>query len=360
MPRGRRRVASAGLAAARRLRRVLLHARTRAGELRVRWSARQVALALVLHGVGPPAGRPDRALLAPLAADRFARHLDYLQRRYRIVPAATLAGAMRARRRGEPVPVAITFDDDLASHLSLAAPMLRSRGLTATFFLTGATLRGPHSFWWERLQRAIDAGIAVEAASPTLAAAGTALPRWDAVPGAVHGWGAIVEGMAPDEQDAVAAELLAAAGPDPPRTGISVDGVAALLTLGMDVGFHTLRHRALPTLSDAELRRALDEGRDELETITGERLTAIAYPHGKIDERTVPAAHAAGYLQGFTSVPEAITPACDPLALGRVAPAPASTLAFAAQLAAATSRAPGRRRAQRSDSSQAGRATAGR
>ena len=57
--------------------------------------------------------------------------------------------------RGEPFPLAITFDDDLRSHVELALPILPVAGAPATFFLTGASLQGPASFWWERLDRAL-------------------------------------------------------------------------------------------------------------------------------------------------------------------------------------------------------------
>jgi peptidoglycan/xylan/chitin deacetylase (PgdA/CDA1 family) len=136
--------------------------------------------------------------------------------------------------------------------------------------------------------------------------------------------------------------------------GIRVEDVAALIALGMDIGFHTLRHRALPTLSEEELRQALGEGRQALEAIVGRPLVAIAYPHGKIDDRTVPAARAAGYRQGFTTIPQAVTPASDPLAMGRIAPSPRSTLELAARLAAATCQPATGRQGHRRDSSQAG------
>ena len=55
--------------------------------------------------------------------------------------------------------MAITFDDDLRSHVDFAAPLLARVGATATFFLSGSSLDDPNRFWWERLQEAFDRGL---------------------------------------------------------------------------------------------------------------------------------------------------------------------------------------------------------
>jgi hypothetical protein len=44
----------------------------------------------------------------------------------------------------------------------------------------------------------------------------------------------------------------------------------------------------------------LTEGRAELESLLGHRLTMIAYPHGKADTRVADAARAAAFDYGFT------------------------------------------------------------
>src|SRR5438128_4989592 len=121
----------------------------------LRLSGRKAGVAVAYHRVGDPQGDPLRELTASLGTRVFAAHLHHLRRHYRVVPADELQAAVRARRRGEPFPVAITFDDDTRSHVDVAAPLLRALGLAATFFLTGAALDGPASFWWGDLQRAL-------------------------------------------------------------------------------------------------------------------------------------------------------------------------------------------------------------
>jgi peptidoglycan/xylan/chitin deacetylase (PgdA/CDA1 family) len=132
-----------------------------AHRVRVRWSAARIGLVFCYHGVSARGGDPVREISAPVSHRDFERQLRHLRRRYRVVPALCLPAEAAARARGRRVPVAITFDDDLPSHLSHAAPALRRAKLPATFFLSGAGLNGPFSFWWQLLQALAAAGFEI-------------------------------------------------------------------------------------------------------------------------------------------------------------------------------------------------------
>jgi peptidoglycan/xylan/chitin deacetylase (PgdA/CDA1 family) len=226
------------------------------------------------------------------------------------------------RRRGQRIPIAITFDDDLACHLTESAPLLRRAGLTATFFLSGASLSRPFSFWWERLQAAADGDLA-----------GTrALVGLSAGQGDIHALGLEVQFMEPAERDAVAERLAEALGPDPDDSGLRADQVRALVEGGFEVGFHTRHHDVLPRLDDDALAAALSDGRAELEELAGRRLEAIAYPYGMGDDRVASAAAAAGFRTGFTARREAVGPDTDPLLIGRIPEVFDSTGRFALRL----------------------------
>ncbi|MEA2403942.1 MAG: hypothetical protein QOE08_589, partial [Thermoleophilaceae bacterium] len=127
----------------------------------LRHTALRAGIAVAYHRVGPTAGDPERELDPALPLALLERQVQHLSARHRLVPASRLPAAARMRRRGEPFPVAITFDDDLSSHAQHAASVLQRAGAPATFFLNGASLEGPHAFWWERLQRAVDRGVAL-------------------------------------------------------------------------------------------------------------------------------------------------------------------------------------------------------
>jgi peptidoglycan/xylan/chitin deacetylase (PgdA/CDA1 family) len=290
----------------------------------LRLTGRRAGVALVYHGLASRTGDPDLELVAPHGEQLFESQLRYLAAAFRLVDASELPAAVAARRRGERFPAAVTLDDDLASHMTVALPILERVGIKATFFLTGATLRGPHSFWWQKLQRLAQSNPErLTELSLAAAPADTAL--------GLHELARRVEQLDPTARQAFEERLGAGDG----DAGLDAEDVRALCEAGPAIGFHTRRHEYLPRLGDDELARALDEGRAELEELVGRRLTAIAYPHGAADARVAAAARAAGFDVGYTGVPRAVRAADDPLLLGRLSPSHRSAGHFALQLAAA-------------------------
>jgi peptidoglycan/xylan/chitin deacetylase (PgdA/CDA1 family) len=277
---------------------------------RLRASPTPVAGALVYHQTFS-AGPRGEQVVSGIAAAVLERHLRHLRRSYELVTASELHDAMRARRRGGPVPIAVTFDDDLASHVEVVAPLVRRLGCPASFFLTGAGLDGPHGFWWQRLQAAADRGLDPR---PALRAAG--LPVGAGQP--LVSVAAEIERASVSGRAAAAAALLRLIGEDPPDYRLTRAQVRALAQGGSEIGFHTRDHRPLPALADDELEVALRDGRDALAAAAGRPLHTIAYPHGHGNERVAAAARAAGYTDGFGGPDGPITARSDRLLLGRL------------------------------------------
>ncbi|HEY3070553.1 MAG TPA: polysaccharide deacetylase family protein [Gaiellaceae bacterium] len=291
------------------------------------WLARRsdghLGFALVYHRVDDPHGDPRRELVPAMGTSLFTAQVRHLCSRYRVVAASELLGATRQRRRGEPFPVAITFDDDLATHADVVAPILASAGATAAFFLSGASLHAPYRFWWERLQAAVDRRLELRSLS-----VGTARRA-----SGIHELGRQLEALPPAARKTIEVELERIVGPDPPEAGLRAENVERLATAGAEIGFHTRRHDLLPSLDDDDLARAMEEGRSELADTVGQPLTAISYPHGRADARVASAARAAGFDVGFTGSPELVTDQSDPLLLGRLSPSYRSLGEFAFEIA---------------------------
>lgn len=100
------------------------------------WWFRRRVIFLCYHGVTKRPNRgPEDAKGLHVNVQRFARHLDFLQSRYRVIP---LRDYIRAQREGRSLPdysVVLTFDDGFRNFLTVAAPMLAERKLPATVFL---------------------------------------------------------------------------------------------------------------------------------------------------------------------------------------------------------------------------------
>ena len=216
--------------------------------LLLRLTGRKAGVALMYHSVDRRAGDPARELVPPHEAGLFEAQVRHVARHYRVVPADRLLEAVKGRRRGQRFPVAITFDDDLACHATIAAPVLRELGAPATFFLSGASLDRPFSFHFERLQRAWDGGVAD---LPTVVGGTAAVTETS-----LHGLGWTMVEMSPEERDGAAARLLEAAGPDPEGAGMRREQVRELASAaGMTVGFHTFRHDPLDRAHRRAARR---------------------------------------------------------------------------------------------------------
>ena len=292
--------------------------------LGLRWSTRQLGAVLVYHRVGDPPGDRRRELLPALGTDLFEAQLRHLRRAFRVVPASEIVEAATRRHRGQALPVAVTFDDDLGSHVAVAAPILERLGLQAAFFLPGASLDTPFAFWWERLQVASDEGRPIEDLVPEGHGRGESRSR-------VHDVAASIERLPARQKEAVMDRLREWV-PDVENTGISRAEVAALAGAGHEIGFHTLSHDRLPTLEDSALTAAMTGGREALADAAGRALDLIAYPHGAADSRVAEAAAAAGYRLGFTTQEVPVSPASSPLLIGRISPSHESLGQFALKL----------------------------
>jgi peptidoglycan/xylan/chitin deacetylase (PgdA/CDA1 family) len=296
--------------------------------LRLRLSAQRAGLAIVYHATEAPAGDPANELVPSHGPARLASQLRHVARHYRPVLASELPQAVKRRSRGQRFPIAVTFDDDLASHAEVARPALARAGIAATFFLTGATLEGPRAEWWRSLQLAHQRGMVDRELRAELGVASTG--------GAgLHAIASRAEALPEEKLERVAAQLNDLVGDAARDPGLPATAVTALAAEGHEIGFHTRRHVRLVGLSSQRLRVALSDGRGELERASNRKLKAIAYPHGKADRQVAAAAREAGFAVGYTGKPVAAGAEDDPLLIGRLQPTYEGSGAFEMQLVTA-------------------------
>ena len=92
----------------------------------------------------------------------------------------------------------------------------------------------------------------------------------------------------------------------------------ALERRGIEIGSHTVDHRDLTSLSDAELLADLTTSRRALERRLGHRVPWLAYPFGSYNKRVERLARSAGYLLAVTTQSGVIQSARQPFALRRL------------------------------------------
>lgn len=302
----------------------------------LRASARRCGVVVMQHRVEPRPGDPAHEFTPPLAVADFEAQLSWLVRHARVVPAERLQAEAASRRRGARFPVAITFDDDTTSHVAHALPVLRRRGLPATFFLNGIALGTPRRYWWELLQAGRDEGWAWSSLIPEATLHAAQAQASEAV--GPYEVSVAVQEMDPERRRAMTADLEKRFGTRSPA-GLEAEEIRALDDGTRSVGWHGHRHEPLSLLGPEALAAELDDGRAELEGVLGRSMRTIAYPYGRASAAAAEAARARGFTTGFTTVPAAVTPSDDPLLLGRIDGCTATTGAFALAVAVAVLRA---------------------
>lgn len=270
-----------------------------AANLLLRCSARRLGVAIVFHRVDDVGGEAATELVPAMATGLFRAELALLARRHDVVAPAQLLAAASSRRRFRRFPVAVTFDDDWSGHVRVTLPVLSEAGISAAFFLNGASLHEPHPLWFETVQSAYDRGLL-------------------GPPRAIHDEAARIQRLPAAERQALVRELRQRLGGVEGDEGLRAEDVRALARAGHEIGFHTRTHETLTTLDSDALERALRDGRAELERAAEQPLQAIAYPGGGADARVVERARAAGFARGYSTMPYAVGAQSDPLWLGRV------------------------------------------
>lgn len=275
--------------------------------------------------------QPDALFPEAVDAHRLAQHLRLLGRWFRVLPLGQ--AARRLQERSLPSRAAcITFDGGYAEHADVALPLLQRAGLPATFFVASGFLDGGYT--WS------DAVIELVRKAP-----GTRLNL------SRGGFGSYDIGCN-TRRRAVIDMLLAALAALAPlerlervrlmarrtsSTMLSADQLIALHRAGMEIGAHTVNQAPLASLSNAEARAEIGNGRSRLEALIQAPVRLFAYPSGKpgcdFEQRHGNMLRSAGFDAAVTTAPGAARPGTDPYELPRFTPWDRSSSGFLLRLA---------------------------
>jgi glycosyltransferase involved in cell wall biosynthesis len=204
----------------------------RAERDRARWRSLADGVLVLLYHAIGEPGEPPSRYVVPVK--RFARQLRLLRLlRYRVLTLDAYVGHRHEYSLPPPRSVVLTLDDGYRDNGELAQPLLRKHGASATIFLVS-----------------------------------------DAV-GLRNTW-------------AVGSEIWA-------RPLLGWDEIETLRREGVDFGAHTKTHASLTELGSEERAAEILGARSALESRLGE-VRHFAYPYGHVDDATVDAVGAAGFV----------------------------------------------------------------
>lgn len=248
-------------------------------------AARGRGAIFTLHHVRPHRPRPLDANghleITPVFLDAAIRQLK--AEGYRFVALDDVPHLLEDSPDGPPFAV-FTLDDGYRDNAEHALPVFERHGVPFTVFVTKGFSERSHTLWWETAEALLNATdrftIETDDGPKTHVVKSIAAKRavCDLICDAICG---------PEESLAIA-RLDAAAR----SVGIDPTAMVAQLVMTADelrtfarhplanLGAHTLSHRALDFLTDAEALDELSGSADYVETLTGRRPTSFAYPYG--------------------------------------------------------------------------------
>lgn len=274
---------------------------------------------LIFHRV---LAQPDPLFPDVPDAVGFERQMCWIARWFNVLPLAEAArrvgdGSLPARA------LAITFDDGYADNATVAAPLLRRLGLTATFFVTTGVLDGGR-MWNDTVIEALRCADGPLDLSPLGLGCLQLADAPSRRAGIEQVIGAIKRRPYAERLDLVQriADTVSVALPD--DLMMNAEQVRSLRALGMDVGGHTVTHPILRSLDDAAAEREIAGGRDDLMQITGAPIELFAYPNGvpgvDYDARHVAMARRCGFAAAVSTAHGAAARGADVFQLPRFTP----------------------------------------
>jgi peptidoglycan/xylan/chitin deacetylase (PgdA/CDA1 family) len=272
--------------------------------------ARNRRLVLVYHRVGPAPPASCR-VIPSIPAELFRAHLQALGEIANLVTLDQILSESSPGCGSNPgsarPAVAVTFDDDLPSHVAHALPILREFGVPAAFFLSGRALDGRSSAYWFQHLETLLLSWGEERTAGLL---GLPAASVDAIALACERSVVLRRRLHELTADLAAPKLLGRG------------DIAVLAARNVTIGFHTVDHETLPGLDDRAMAIAVSRGRPELAAAAAMPVRYFAYPHGQADARSAAAVHRAGFDAAFTGRAQPLHQSQNRHLLGRWEPGP--------------------------------------
>lgn len=300
------------------------------------------AIVLTYHRVADLSSDPQRMAIS---VEHFDEHMGLLSASYNTMGAGELLELMARRKRIPDRSVVVTIDDGYSDALLNAEPILSSRSVPATVFVSSDYVDGGTEFWWDELERIVLHAEALPEVLDIEAGGSHYFVRLDAAAAGTPdstAWNItkppktqrqriyldlcdfVLRLSAADREIALHSlrdQLGAQALVRPSHRPLSVEDLRDLMDGGLiEIGAHTRSHQLLSARSESEQRDEIIGSKDALERITGRDVRSFAYPYGggdgfsRISERLV---QEAGFLGALTTRFGIVVPWMDRFAVPR-------------------------------------------
>jgi len=242
---------------------------------------------LTYHRVAEPVDLDLYPGLISATPSGFARQMEYLASKWRVVSLPELLDAFRMRAALPHRAVLITFDDAYVDFEQHAWPVLAGLGLSATLFVPTAYPDRPgRAFWWDRLFEAVVRGegtdrVETSLGALSLASAAERQKAFERLRSAVK---TLPHRRAIGLVDEVCRGLGVTSHRNPV---LGWDSLRSLARAGVSICAHTRTHPQLDQLPEDEAREEIVSSLEDVRREMGEVLPVFAYPDGRFDDTAV-------------------------------------------------------------------------
>jgi peptidoglycan/xylan/chitin deacetylase (PgdA/CDA1 family) len=267
-------------------------------------------------------------------AAQFAAQMDLIAGLCTVLPLSEAverlyAGTLPARA------ACITFDDGYLNNLTVAAPILRARGLPATVFVSTGYIGNGRMFNDTVIESVRRAGAELDLSDLGLGRYTFADDR--ARLRAIDQILSNVKYMEFSERlEKAAAMAQRVGGGLPEDLMMSEPQIRELHGKGIEIGAHTITHPILCRVDAQTARREIGASREILQGITGSSVSMFAYPNGRpyddYDGTHVEMVRACGFAAAVSTAWGAATSRSNRYQLPRLMPWDKTALRFAARL----------------------------
>jgi len=256
---------------------------------------------LMYHGIPRECGQPG------VDAATFERHIIFLKEHFEFIAPEDMG---RKRGRLARPRILLTFDDGFGNNAEVAAPILRTHGVPAVFFVCSGPARHGRLLWFAYLRVLTrwfqgdsltclgrDWDMTPAGRSRTIRALRDHLETLRPHPGAIYRQ---IEEHLPDPASFAPPEKVA-----DHFAGMTARQVADLSRDPLfTVGAHTVDHPYLSLCDAQECRRQLLDNKTWIEDVTGRPCEVLAYPLGDYDRQVLACCRELGFRIGYAVIPQ--------------------------------------------------------
>ncbi|SYZ73064.1 putative Polysaccharide deacetylase [Candidatus Zixiibacteriota bacterium] len=254
----------------------------------IRYWNRHKLIILMYHGVV----EQDTGVWTQIPGGYFVPHMRYLSKSYRAIKGSDL---VKALSQGDNYRVLVTFDDGFKNNRIIAYPILEDYKIPAVIFVTTSFIEG-HEKWGRYIWTDYVGLVLKHARAPEIDLGHFGLGTLELDSRgkkleARSGINAYLKRTDTAIRDSVIEELVRLADPKMPFPDGEIfeslgweDIIYMSKNGNIEFGAHTVNHEILTSISAEDARKEIRRSKELLESRTGLKIAAFAYPNGTAED----------------------------------------------------------------------------